>query len=92
MAKKPKTQTVESLLGDINERLDSIADTMSFLILSKHRFRKGQRVKFNAKARQQGFDKRAKGGRVVEAGDSILMMVLLDGYKRPHVFHNSFFD
>lgn len=95
MAKK-KPETVESLITDIEKRLDAIEDVMSFMVRSNVRFKKGQRVQFSAKADRAGISRRVKGrvrkGRVVEVGDGFTMKVLLDGYKNPRSYHHAFFD
>lgn len=94
MVKKAK-DSIESILADIEKRLNDIEDVMSFMVRSSQRFKKGQRVQFSAKAERAGIT-RTKGGvrkgRVIEAGDSFLMKVLMDGYRKPHTYHHAFFE
>lgn len=94
MAKK-KEQTVESLIGDINQRLDAIEDMAAWLVKAEQRFRKGQRVQFSAAADRRTVSARTKGGvrtgKVIKA-DGYLVTVLLDGYKSPRSYHHSFFE
>jgi hypothetical protein len=88
-------ETVESILDDIEKRLDALEDVMSFTVRSNQRFKKGQRVQFSAKADRAGVSRtrgRVRMGRVVEVGDGFTMKVLLDGYKKPHSYHHAFFD
>lgn len=96
MSKKPKDRTVMEVIDDINERLDRIEELASFSIRSNQRFKKGQRVKFSAKAYRANIANGRKGGvttgRVVRVGDGFSMDVLLDGYKKPTGYHHSFFD
>lgn len=92
MAKKV---TVESLMTEIEKRLDALEDVMSFMVRSNQRFKKGQRVQFSAKADRAGVSRTRGGvrkGRVVEVGDNFRVKVLLDGYKKPHSYHHAFFD
>lgn len=93
MAKK-KVETVETIVAEIKQRLEAIEDVMSFMVRSNQRFRKGQRVQFSARAERRGITRgrRVHRGRVVEAGNSFVIKVLLDGRKRPQSFHHSFFD
>lgn len=95
MAKKRKnTATVSELIDEINARLDSLEDMISFTIRADSRFRVGQRVRLNEKAKQRHIrGKRGVAtGRVVRLSDSFTMDVLLDGYKQPRGYHHSFFD
>lgn len=90
-----RQQDVLSLTAEIEKRLASLEDTISFLVKSNQRFKKGQRVKFSEKAKRSGIT-RTKGGvqkgRVVKVGDGFTMEVLLDGYKKPHQYHHAFFE
>jgi hypothetical protein len=91
-----KQNDVMTLIDSINERLDSIEDSIWWLIKAKQRFHVGQRVKFSARAYAKGIASGVKGkvtrGRVVEVGDLFSIDVLLDGYKHPKSFHHSFFE
>lgn len=92
---KKGSETVESLVAAIEKRLDALEDTLSFMVRSNTRFKKGQRVQFSAKAERAGVT-RTKGGvrkgSVVEVGDGFTMKVLMDGYQQPHSYHHAFFE
>lgn len=94
MVNKPK-ETIESIVADIEKRLDDIEDLMSFMVHSDQRFKNGQRVQFSPKAERAGIT-RTKGGvrkgRVIEAGNNFTMKVLMDGYAKPRSYHHAFFD
>lgn len=93
MAKRQ--MSAEELMADIEKRLDAIEDTMSFMVHSDQRFKKGQRVQFSAKAERAGITNtkgKVRKGRVVEVGNNFTMRVLMDGYKQPHSYHHAFFD
>lgn len=81
-------------LDRIEKRLDGIEDVMSFMVKASQRFKKDDRVEFNAKADKRLFSERRKArtGTVISAGDDWMVKVLLDGYKRPMSFHHSLFD
>lgn len=81
-------------LAKIEKRLDGIEDVMSFFVKASQRFKKGDRVEFNAKADKRLISERRKArtGTVISAGDDWTVKVLLDGYKHPMNFHHSFFD
>lgn len=83
-------------LERIEKRLDGIEDVMSFMVNASQRFKKGDRVEFNAKADKRLISERRKGGvrtgTVLDVGDGWTMKVLLDGYKHPSSYHHSFFD
>lgn len=83
-------------LKRIEERLDGIEDVMSFTVKASQRFKKGDRVEFNAKADKRLISERRKGGvrtgTVIAVDDGWSMKVLLDGYKHPSSYHHSFFD
>ena len=83
-------------LAKIEERLAGIEDVMSFMVKASQRFKKGDRVEFNAKADKRLISERRKGGvrtgTVQGLSDGWTMTVLLDGYKKPREFHHSFFD
>lgn len=83
-------------LGKIEKRLDGIEDVMSFMVKASQRFKKGDRVEFNAKADKRLISERRKNsvrtGTVLDVGDGWSVKVLLDGYKNPFSFHHSFFD
>lgn len=81
-------------LDRIEKRLDGIEDVMSFMVKASQRFKKGDRVQFNAKADKRLISERRKArtGTVVSAGDDWTVEVLLDRYKHPINFHHSFFD
>lgn len=71
-----KEAEVLTALTEIERRLDGIEDRMSFFVRAGDRFKKGQRVKFSAKADRRLITRKRHGqplrGRVVEAGDSFL--------------------
>lgn len=83
-------------LAKIEERLASIEDVMSFMVKASQRFKKGDRVEFNAKADKRLISERRKNGvrtgTVIDVDDGWSMKVLLDGYKHPSSYHHSFFD
>lgn len=83
-------------LAKIEERLAGIEDVMSFMVKASQRFKKGDRVEFNAKADKRLISERRKNGvrtgTVMSVDDGWSMKVLLDGYKHPSSYHHSFFD
>lgn len=83
-------------LAKIEERLAGIEDVMSFMVKASQRFKKGDRVEFNAKADKRLISERRKGGvrtgTVIAVDDGWSMKVLLDDYKHPSSYHHSFFD
>ncbi len=92
MAKKRSVRSVEQLVSDINERLDSIEDLMMFTIRADQRFRVGQRVKFSAKAERQQISKGRPPRGTVKRVDSVSVVVLLDGRKQPTSFNHMFLE
>lgn len=94
MAKKKTEPTIEEVIDQIALRLDAMEELMSFMVRSNTRFKKGQRVQFSPKAAKAGLTRGNpdRRGTVVQVGESFSMKVLLDGYKRPHSFHHSFFN
>lgn len=87
---------IDKLLDGINERIDNIEDLMAWMIRANQRFNNGQRVQFSRKADRSGFSSRRKNGvrrgTVIDADDSVIVTVLLDGYRRPMAAHHQFFD
>lgn len=83
-------------LAKIEERLAGVEDVMSFMVKASQRFKKGDRVEFNAKADKRLISERTKGGvrtgTVMAVDDGWSVKVLLDGYKHPSSYHHSFFD
>ena len=91
-----EAKQILKVIDSIEKRLDAIEDVMSFMIKASQRFKKGNRVEFNARADKSGVSSRTKGrvrtGTVLDVDDGWSVKVLLDGYKRPHSYHHSFFD
>lgn len=88
------TRSVESLIDDINKRLDSLEESTLWLMKANLRFKKRQRVKLSGLALRRNFSlmKGVRKGTVVEVGDSFSITVLPDGYKKPHTYWHGFWE
>ena len=89
-------QDIMATIVRIEKRLDAIEHLAAFLVHANTRFKKGQRVRFSAAADRAGVSTRRKGrvrtGRIIEAGNSFTVKVLLDGYRRACFYHHIFFE
>jgi len=84
---------VKEELPEIRSGLDAIESHMAWLIKADQRFARGQRVEWSRAGRKRGYPHRkiAQQGSV-KGMDDFSLVVLLDGYKKPHSFHHSFFN
>jgi hypothetical protein len=81
------------VLPEIRAGLDAIEDHMIWLIKPDARFSVGQRVEFSRRGRAAGFPSRkASASGVVKKLEGFSLVVLLDGYRRPHAYHHAFFN
>jgi len=93
---KMQEPTLSELIGNINKRLDSLDDLLSWLIPANARMRHGQRVQFSGKAERAGLTRRIDGklrcGVVEYVGNGPFVKVRLDGSKHAKSYHHSFFE
>lgn len=88
-----KTESIQSVVNEIKEKLKSIEDHMVWLIKPDSRFWKKQRVEWSRRAREQGWPRRkiAQKGTVLEVR-GFTIVVKLDGMKHAKEFHHAFFN
>lgn len=99
MTKKNKAKTtderIHQVIDSIQAKLALLEEYAAWTIRGNQRFKIGQRVEFSRKAKEKTISDRTKGGVTrgkVTAIDGFILKVLLDGYKRPHGYHHSFFN
>lgn len=93
LAAEQELRKVRAELPEIHAGLDAIEGHMIWLIAPEQRFRIGQRVVFGRRARARGFPKRKQSDKgVVKRIEGFSLVVLLDGYRRPHTYHHAFFN
>ena len=96
MPRKKQSETADSLLTAISEKLRTIEHCLAWTIHADQRFEIGQRVEFSRHADEQNISRHKRGGRrgIIKAigWDNFTIYVQLDGHKTTSRYHHSFFN
>jgi hypothetical protein len=85
-------ESLESIIGDINKRLDSIEELTLWLTKAELRFKKNQRVRLSQLAHRRNVTVRGPGKGKVLKVEGFTVTVLPDGYKKPHTYWHGYWE